>query len=147
MIEELRRELAASGPLAIKEAAFADPALTLAGEGWSLSTPSAWRVLKAGVLEFGWSSAEVSDLIWELCGVSIVSVAPQSLRIGGDPAFELSDGRWLERLFRSDAWPEIEETIEDVDVEDLDHGRVIPNMGRPTSEERGSHSYDLARQG
>ena len=96
MIGELRRELAASGPLSIMEAAFADPTLTLAGEGWSLSTPSAWRVLKAGVLEFGWTNAEASDSIWELCGLSIVSVAPQSPRMSGDPAFELSDGRWLE---------------------------------------------------
>lgn len=96
MIEQLRIELAASGPLAIKEAAFADPTLTLAGDGWSLSTPSAWRVLKAGVLEFGWSGADAPDLIWELCGLSIVSVAPQSSRMSGDPAFELSDGRWLE---------------------------------------------------
>ena len=96
MIEDLRRELSASRPLAIKEAAFADPTLTLAGEGWSLSTPSAWRVLKSGVLEFGWSSAEASHLVWELCGLSIISVAPQSALMGGDPAFELSDGRWLE---------------------------------------------------
>jgi hypothetical protein len=96
MIEQLQRELAVSGPLTIKEAVFADPTLTLAGDGWSLSTPSAWRVLKGGVLEFGWSGAEASDSIWELCGLSIVSVAPQSSRMSGDPAFELSDGRWLE---------------------------------------------------
>lgn len=96
MIEQLRREFATSGPLTIREAAFVDPTLTLAGEGWSLSTPCAWRVLRDGVLEFGWSSTEASDSIWELCGLSILSVAPQSPRMSGDPAFELSDGRWLE---------------------------------------------------
>ncbi len=96
MIEQLRRELAPRLPLTIKEAAFADPTLTLAGEGWALSSPSAWRVIKGGVLEFGWSNGEASDLVWELRGLSIVSVAPQSSRMSGDPAFELSDGRWLE---------------------------------------------------
>lgn len=105
MIEQLQRELAVSGPLTIKEAVFADPTLTLAGDGWSLSTPSAWRVLKGGVLEFGWSGAEASDSIWELCGLSIVSVAPQSSRMSGDPAFELSDGRWLENLLGSRCGP------------------------------------------
>ncbi len=96
MIEQLRRQLAPSLPLTIKEAGFADPTLTLAGDGWALSSLSAWRVIKDGVLEFGWSNAAASDLVWELCGLSIVSVEPQSSRMSGDPAFELSDGRWLE---------------------------------------------------
>jgi hypothetical protein len=39
MIEHLRRELAPKLPLIIKEAAFADPTLTLAGEGWAVSSP------------------------------------------------------------------------------------------------------------
>jgi hypothetical protein len=42
------------------------------------------------------SSANAADSVWDLCGLSIVAVAPQSLRLRGDPAFELSDGRWLE---------------------------------------------------
>jgi hypothetical protein len=96
MIEQLRGELAPMLPLAIKEAAFADPTLTLAGDGWAFSSPSAWRVVKGGVLEFGWSNADAPDLVWDLVGLSIVSVAPQSPVMGGDPAFELSDGRWLE---------------------------------------------------
>jgi hypothetical protein len=96
MIELLRRELAPRLPLTIKEAAFSDPTLTLAGDGWALSCPSAWRIIKDGVLKFGWSNREASDLVWDLCGLSIVDVVPQSSRMSGDPAFELSDGRWLE---------------------------------------------------
>jgi hypothetical protein len=57
MIEQLMRELGSMLPLTIKEAAFADPTLTLAGDGWSFSSPSAWRVIRGGVLDFGWSSA------------------------------------------------------------------------------------------
>jgi hypothetical protein len=96
MIEQLRAALAGMLPLAIKEASFADPTLTLAGDGWALSSPSAWRVIKGGVLEFGWSSVQAPDLVSELRGLSIVSVAPQSPVMAGDPAFELSGGRWLE---------------------------------------------------
>lgn len=96
MIELLRTALGSRLPLKIKEAAFTDPTLTLAGDGWSFSSPSAWRVIKDGVLEFGWSNSDASDLVWNLCGSSILSVVPQSSRMGGDPAFEISGGRWLE---------------------------------------------------
>ena len=96
MIEQLRAELASMLPLVIKEAAFVDPTLTLAGDSWAFSSPSAWRVIKDGVLEFGWSNVSASDLVWDLCGLSIISVAPQSSAMSGDPAFGLSDGRWLE---------------------------------------------------
>jgi hypothetical protein len=96
MIEHLRRELGPMLPLTIKRAAFAYSNLTLAGDGWALSSPSAWRVIKGGVLDFGWSGEDTPDLVRDLVGLSIVSVASQSPLMGGDPAFELSDGRWLE---------------------------------------------------
>lgn len=51
MIEQLRAELASMLPLIIKEAAFVDPTLTLAGDRWAFNSPSAWRVVKDGVLE------------------------------------------------------------------------------------------------
>jgi hypothetical protein len=96
MIEQLREALGPLLPLKIKEAAFADPSLTLNGDGWGFSSPSVWRVIRDGVLEFGWSDQDAADLVWEFCGLSIVSVESQSSRMGGDPAFGLSDGRWLE---------------------------------------------------
>jgi len=96
MIEQLRRELGPMLPLTIKEAAFVDPTLTLAGDNWAFSSPSAWRVIKGGVLEFGWSSVDAPHLVLDLVGLSVVSVASQSSIMRGDPAFELSDGRWLE---------------------------------------------------
>jgi hypothetical protein len=102
MIEELRHELSSMLPATIKEAAFLDPTLTLAGDGWAFSSPSAWRVLKGSVLEFGWSSVDAPNLVLDLVGLSIVSVTSQSPIMRGDPAFELSDGRWLE-IFSDDA--------------------------------------------
>jgi hypothetical protein len=102
MIEELRHELSSMLPVTIKEAAFLDPTLTLAGDGWAFSSPSAWRVLKGSVLEFGWSSVDAPNLVLDLVGLSIVSVTSQSPIMRGDPAFELSDGRWLE-IFSDDA--------------------------------------------
>jgi len=96
MIKQLKNELAGMLPLTVKEAAFADPTLTLAGDGWAFSSPSAWRVIKDSVLDFGWSNTQAADLVRGLCGLSIISVVPQSPLMGGDPAFEFSDGRWLE---------------------------------------------------
>ncbi len=96
MIEHLRRALGPLLPLTIKVAAFKDPTLSLAGDSWAFSTPSAWRVLNGGVLDFGWSGKDAPALVRGLVGLSIVAVASQSPRMRGDPAFELSDGRWLE---------------------------------------------------
>jgi hypothetical protein len=96
MIEQLRRELSPMLPVTIKKAAFVDPTLILRGDGWAFSSLSAWRVIKGSVLEFGWSSVDASPLVLDLVGLSIVSVASQSPIMRGDPAFELSDGRWLE---------------------------------------------------
>ncbi len=96
MIEEMRSALTALFPLKIKEATFTDPTLTIAGEGWAFSSPSAWRITAGGVLVFGWSDAAAADRIWDLCGQSIISVTSQSPRMAGDPAFELSSGQWLE---------------------------------------------------
>jgi hypothetical protein len=55
----------------------------------------------------------------------------------GVTAYSLDDARGVlrEALFRGDPLPEIEEAIEDVDVGDLDQGRVVPNMG--LAHERG----------
>jgi len=77
MIEQLRRELDPMLPLAIKEALFADPTLTLAGDSPAFSSPSARRVLEGSVLEFGWSSVDALHLVLGLVGLSIVSVASQ----------------------------------------------------------------------
>jgi len=73
------------------------------------SAHSRLGVIKDGVLEFGWSNAAASDLVWELCGLSIVSVEPQSSRMSGDPAFELSAGRWLEIFSGSRPGPVVTE--------------------------------------
>jgi hypothetical protein len=91
MIEYLRNELMPILPLAIGLVAVENPTLTLAGDGWAFSSPSAWRVIKDGVLEFGWSHEVAPDLLQDLCGLSIVSVASQSPVMSGDPTFRLSD--------------------------------------------------------
>jgi hypothetical protein len=55
----------------------------------------------------------------------------------GVTAYSLDDAKAVLRqeLFRDDPLPEIEEVVEDVDVQTLDQGRVVPNMGPPN--ERG----------
>jgi hypothetical protein len=93
VITQLCSKLSGLLPLTIREASFfTDPALTLAGDGWAFSTGAAWRVIRGGVLVYGWSDPSAADRVWDLCGRTIVSVRPQSPLMGGDPAFELSGG-------------------------------------------------------
>ncbi len=97
MIGQLAGSLASLLPLTIREASYRDDiALTLAGEGWAFSTASAWRVVRDGVLAYGWSDVRAADLVWDLCWQQIVSVTAQSQAMRGDPAFRLSTGERLE---------------------------------------------------
>ena len=89
----------------IREARWANPLLAISGESWNLNTMSAWRILdREGRLVFGCD--EHGERIESLVGLTILSVEPQSIRMGGDPAFKLSDGRWLEIFSSSfgDPW-------------------------------------------
>lgn len=97
MIDQIRKELAQYGPLTVGIAQLvAGGDLSLGGDRWTLSSPSAWRIVGGGVLAFGWSDEAAEAGVAELIGLSIVAVEPQSARMTGDPAFELSDGRWIE---------------------------------------------------
>jgi len=96
MISRLRSELTSLFPMVIRQASYTDPSLSLVGDQWSFNSQSSWRVTRHGVLEFGWSDVGAPDQVWNLIGLSIVSVAPQSLRMQGDPALELSSGQWVE---------------------------------------------------
>jgi hypothetical protein len=96
VIESLKSELSSLLPLVVREASFADPTLTLAGDGWAFSSTSAWRVTRNGLLLYGWSDPAAPDLVWDLCGQAIMSVSAQSSLMRGDPAFQLSSGNWLE---------------------------------------------------
>jgi hypothetical protein len=96
VIEQLVGALSELLPLKIEEATFADPTLTLAGNGWAFSSISSWRVSKGGVLLFGWSDRSAAERIGDLSGQSVVSVAAPSSLIRADPALELSSGEWVE---------------------------------------------------
>lgn len=106
MIGHLRDELAKLPPLRITSASFIDPSLSLIGPGWAFNSVSAWRLCANGVLLFGWSDTNVNAHIGHLVGKSIVSVEAQSRFLAGDPAFELSDGSWLEVFsdYPTDPW-------------------------------------------
>ena len=96
VIELIRAGLAGS-QLEIVQTSWSYPSLGLVGNGWNFNTVSAWRVLTAdGRLEFGWEAENVDELVQSLVGRSIIAVRPQSSLMADDPAFELSDGRWLE---------------------------------------------------
>lgn len=96
MIRELKYTLGPLLPLKISRVESNDGFLNFGGDGWSFNSLAAWRVVRGGALEIGWNMDEAPELVQKLCGLSLVSVVPQSPRMGGDPAFELSDGSWVE---------------------------------------------------
>lgn len=55
----------------------------------------------------------------------------------GVTAYSLDDAKAIlvQQLFREDPLPKIEGVVEDINVQDLDQDRVVPNMGPPS--ERG----------
>lgn len=93
-------------PLTIREAEWADPVLTLAGEGWSLAASCPWRVTSNSGLEISDSHPDAVDLVWELVGVSVRAAQPQNNGALVDPRFILSNDTVLELFstFSSDAW-------------------------------------------
>jgi len=96
MIDHLGASMQPLLPLKIHEAEWNDPALTISGSGWSISTTSSWRVVENSKLVFGWSQPDAADLVWDLCGKSIVDVGTQSSLAPVDPVLHLSDGSAVE---------------------------------------------------
>jgi hypothetical protein len=96
MIEQMRTEISHLFPLLINEADYQDPTLSLSGINWSFGTVSSWRVVRDGILVYGWSDELAPAHVQQLCGTSITSVVPQSPVMRGDPTFVLSNGGFLE---------------------------------------------------
>ncbi len=96
IIDDLQLHMLPLLPLVIQEAEWNDPVLTLIGPGWSLASLSPWRVVANSRLVYGWSHADAGDLVWDLCGQSIISLGVQSQLTPVDPVLHLSDGRAIE---------------------------------------------------
>lgn len=96
MIDQLLSHVRPLLPLKIQEAEWNDPVLTLMGPGWSLATLSPWRVVANARLLYGWSQPDAGDLVWELCGQSIIDVGIQSPLAPVDPVLHLSGGGAIE---------------------------------------------------
>lgn len=96
MIDQLRFCMLPLLPLKVQEAKWDDPVLTLAGPGWSLTVLSPWRAVANARLLYGWSQPNAGDLLWELCGQSIIDVGVQSPLAPVDPVLHLSGGDAIE---------------------------------------------------
>ncbi|MBU1168437.1 MAG: hypothetical protein KKD44_02630 [Proteobacteria bacterium] len=101
MINNLLNVLINILPIIVEKVSWDGDTLIIAGDGWSFSTLSAWRVINRGTIQFACWDKNINESVNELSGLSIVSVAAQGLNIGVDPVFELSDGRLLE-VFSTD---------------------------------------------
>jgi hypothetical protein len=95
-IESLAAVLASLAPLQIREMHHHAPALTVLGDGWSLSRMGAWTWRRNGAVVADGGNASASDELWSLCGLELLAVRFSNASRPGDCAFDLSDGGSLE---------------------------------------------------
>ncbi|MCA1195767.1 MULTISPECIES: hypothetical protein [unclassified Saccharopolyspora] len=95
--------MAAAQPMSVRGAEFADPSLTVNGNGWSLSAVCPWRVRRGGELWFSWSSENASLGILDLVGMNLIAVEPAAG--SADPKFIFGDSVEMEFFADSDLDP------------------------------------------
>jgi hypothetical protein len=105
MIEELSTLVSLQGPFKVVDVDHADPTVTLAGEGWSLSITCPWRLLLNGDIVVNWEDVKSIDEIWNLVGHSIIGVRSKSTSEVNDPVLVLTGGFLLEISADSDLDP------------------------------------------
>lgn len=101
MIPPLTEAVAAAGPLLITEVEYADPVLTINGEGWGLTVTCPWRLVRGDDLVLSWSTPDAADTVWDLIGLRLVGARTR----GRDASFDLSDGSALEVFSDTDLDP------------------------------------------
>lgn len=101
MMNSLINVLVSLLPLMVKQVSWDGDTLVIAGDGWSFSSLSAWRISNGESVQFACWDKDIDDSVNELNGLNIVAVKHQGSTISVDPVFELSDGRLLE-VFSTD---------------------------------------------
>ena len=101
MMNNLINVLVSLLPLMVKQVSWDGDTLTIAGDGWSFSTLSAWRISNSESVQFGCWDKDIDESVKGLSGLNIIAVKIQGSTITVDPIFELSDGRILE-VFATD---------------------------------------------
>ena len=95
-VESLAAAFATLVPLQIREMHHHAPALTVLGDGWSLSLLGAWTWQRNGAVVAEGGNDSGSDELWALCGLEVLAVRLLKASCLGDCAFDLSDGGSLE---------------------------------------------------
>lgn len=94
--ESLAATFANVVPLRIREMHQHAPALTVLGDGWSLSLLGAWTWQRNGAVVADGRNASGLDDLWALCGLEVLAVRLLNASCSGDCAFDMSDGGSLE---------------------------------------------------
>jgi hypothetical protein len=93
----LRDHVRPALPLRVRSARWEDEQLVIGDDHtWHFSTTSSWRISHAGRLVVGGTSPDAADLVWELCGLSVVDAEPQTSRLSVDPTLIFDNGWSLE---------------------------------------------------
>ncbi|SRR6266508_813159 len=96
MIDRISSSLARHFPLRIDQVDYADPTVTLTGDGWSLSMTCPWHLFEGQSRIVSWNEEGATDVIWDLVGHAITEVRPRSTEHPSDPVFLLTGGLRLE---------------------------------------------------
>ena len=84
-------------PLLVRVASLENEALYVGDQvAWHFNTTSAWRLRDGASLIAGWTWSNAPDLVWELCGRSLVTIGTQSDRAPVDPVLIFDNGWSLE---------------------------------------------------
>jgi hypothetical protein len=86
----VRGEIVRSLPLAVRGVEVTDPVITVFGDEWSLTVMCPW-VLTGPEDSISWESEQIEDKIWDLIGLSIVSVSATDPDVT-DPVFHFEGG-------------------------------------------------------
>lgn len=93
---ELFEHLSRQCPLQATLVQWNDPVLIVAGDNWSLSTTSSWRVLESGRYRAGSEDVEVDEWLRQMQSRSVVRFLALSTSAIPDIRVEFDRSLWLE---------------------------------------------------
>ena len=101
-------------PWRVRTAEWVDPTLVVAGDDWSMTISSAWRVCTPSGVAYGSSSEDVEDRVWDLVGTEVTGIEPQGVVPYADPRLVLSGGLALELFNEGEPDPYVLRSQDDI---------------------------------
>jgi hypothetical protein len=82
-------------PLRIESVGYADPHLSIVGNGWALALTGTWFWRAGGLVRAGAGEPDAEDSVWDLCGHDLVGIRSEVTAVSRVVAFAIGDGSLL----------------------------------------------------